>query len=347
MNSPNSVLVTGGAGYIGSHTLLALIDAGYTPTVLDNFSNAQPECLRRVEQLAGQAIPLIEGDVRSDADLQEAFSRCQPRAVVHFAGLKAVGESATAPLDYYATNVGGSIAVLRNMRAFDCRRLIFSSSATVYGAPQSVPVAEDAPLQPASPYGQCKAMIEQIIRDEAQADPDFRAISLRYFNPVGAHPSGCIGEDPHDTPNNLLPFIAQVAVRRRPQLLVFGQDYPTPDGTGIRDYIHVMDLARGHVAALAALAALPGAQAINLGTGRGYSVLQMRSFFAAASGRDIPYQVVERRAGDVAEYFADTRKATALLGWQAQFDAAAMCADGWRWQQANPYGYATAKEPVA
>ena len=333
------ILVTGGAGYIGSHTLVELVTAGYRPVVLDNFSNAVIDSVRRVEAICAARVPVFEGDIGSVADLERVFAATTPAAVLHFAGLKAVGESAEEPIRYYAVNVGGTITLLAAMRRFGCRRLVFSSSATVYGDAGLRPVTETEPLRPANPYGHCKAMIEQIIADEGAADPGFRSVSLRYFNPVGAHESGLIGEDPRQRPNNLMPFVAQVAVGRREKLQIFGADYPTTDGTGIRDYIHVTDLARGHVAALAAMERLEGVRAINLGTGRGYSVMEMLRAFEIASGREIPYEIVGRRSGDVAAYIADTQLATQLLNWRAELGADRMCADTWRWQSTNPNGY--------
>ena len=331
--------MTGGAGYIGSHTVLALIEAGLAPVVVDDFSNSCAAPLQRIAQLSGVFVPCIETDVCDRATLSKVFAQYKPQAVLHFAGLKAVGESVEKPTLYYRKNVGGTWAVLDAMRAHDCRKLIFSSSATVYGSPQFLPYTEAHPLAPMNPYGHSKAMSEQAIRDMCAAWPELQAVSLRYFNPVGAHPSGRLGEDPQGTPNNLMPYIAQVAVGRRPYLRVFGTDYPTEDGTGVRDYIHVMDLAQGHVAALQALPTLADVPAINLGTGQGVSVLQMLQAFGRACGRDVSWQAAERRAGDLPEYFADAALAEQRLGWAARCSLDEMCADTWRWQQDNPQGY--------
>ncbi|HNQ75163.1 MAG TPA: UDP-glucose 4-epimerase GalE [Pseudothauera hydrothermalis] len=334
------VLVTGGAGYIGSHACLALLEAGAEVVVVDDLSNASRESLRRVEQLTGRPLAGFHRmDVRDRAGLDAVFSRYSIGIVLHFAGLKAVGESVADPLRYYQNNVGGAMALLEAMRCHGVRRMVFSSSATVYGDPQSVPIAEEAPLGPTNPYGRTKWMIEQMLADVVTADPRWQVVVLRYFNPVGAHPSGRIGEDPRGTPNNLMPYIAQVAVGRLPVLQVFGGDYPTADGTGVRDFIHVMDLAEGHVRAVQCCAHLPGLTRLNLGTGRGYSVLEVVAAFEAASGVRIPYRIVERRAGDVACCWADPRRAEALLGWRAQRGLAQMCADAWRWQKMNPEGY--------
>lgn len=333
------ILVTGGAGYIGSHMVLVLLDAGYDVLVLDNLSNAKSESLTRVEQLAGRAPLFVEGDIRDVALLDRLFAEHDIAAVMHFAGLKAVGESVAEPLAYYDCNVVGSLRLLEAMARADVRTLVFSSSATVYGDPASVPITEDFPLSATNPYGATKLHIEDMLRDLHRAQPAWRIALLRYFNPVGAHESGRIGEDPNGVPSNLMPFIAQVAVGKRESLSVFGQDYATVDGTGVRDYIHVMDLVEGHLAALRALQREPGLLTVNLGTGQGYSVLQMVAAFAAASGRDIPYRIVERRPGDVAQCYADPARAQQQLGWRAKRDLATMCADHWRWQQQNPEGY--------
>jgi len=333
------ILVTGGAGYIGSHTVLELLGAGHDVVVLDNLSNASPEALERVAALAGRPAPLVIGDLRDEALLERVLSAHRFDAVVHFAGLKAVGESVARPLAYYDNNVAGTVTLLRALDAAGVRRLVFSSSATVYGDPRSVPIREDAPTGPTNPYGRTKWMIEFILRDLAAADPRWSIGNLRYFNPVGAHPSGRIGEDPQGIPNNLMPFIAQVAVGRRERLSVFGGDWPTPDGTGVRDYIHVVDLARGHLAALDRTLAAGGCWSVNLGTGNGYSVLDVVRAFERACGRPIPYSIVERRPGDVAACYADPSQAAELLGWRAQLGIDAMCADSWRWQSANPNGY--------
>ncbi len=335
-----NVLVTGGAGYIGSHTCVELLQAGHGVVVVDNLCNSHEESLRRVERIAGRPIAFHQADVR-ERDALRAVFRAQPiDAVIHFAGLKAVGESVAEPLRYYDNNVFGSIALLEVMAEFGVTQIAFSSSATVYGDPQSVPITEDAPTGATNPYGRSKLMVETLLRDLALSAPRWRIALLRYFNPVGAHASGAIGEDPGGIPNNLLPFVAQVAVGRLPQLQVFGDDYPTPDGTGVRDYIHVVDLARGHLAALRWLAANSGVLTVNLGTGRGYSVLDMVRAFARASGREIPYRVGPRRPGDIAACFADPSLAQELLGWRAELGIEAMCQDSWRWQQGNPQGYA-------
>ncbi len=333
------ILVTGGAGYIGSHTVVELLQSGFEVVVLDSLVNASPESLRRVEAITGRSAPLVVGDLRDAALINRLLSEHRFDAVIHFAGLKAVGESVAQPLEYYDANVAGTITLLRCLDAAGVRRLVFSSSATVYGDPERVPIAEDAPTGPTNPYGRTKWMIEFILQDLAAADARWSIGNLRYFNPVGAHPSGRIGEDPQGIPNNLLPFIAQVAVGRRERLSVFGGDWPTPDGTGVRDYIHVVDLARGHLAALRRVFDVPGAWTVNLGTGRGYSVLDMVRAFEQASGRPVPYAIVERRPGDIATCFADPAQARALLGWQAELEVDAMCVDAWRWQSGNPDGY--------
>ncbi|UCE30729.1 MAG: UDP-glucose 4-epimerase GalE [Burkholderiales bacterium] len=340
MTKPRRVLVTGGAGYIGSHTVIELLGAGYEVLVLDNLSNGSAESLGRVARIAGVAeVPLVVGDIRDQALIERVFEEQPCDAAIHFAGLKAVGESVAEPLSYYDNNVCGSAALLGAMQRAGCRAIVFSSSATVYGDPDSVPIREDAPLRPANPYGRTKWMIELMLEDLAASRPEWRVGILRYFNPVGAHPSGAIGEDPRGIPNNLMPYVAQVAVGRRDLLRVFGGDWPTPDGTGVRDYIHVVDLARGHVAALERLFAAPGAWRVNLGTGRGYSVLDMVHAFERASGRPVPYRIVERRPGDIATCYADPQRAAELLDWRAEHDIDTMCADAWRWQSANPDGY--------
>ena len=334
------ILVTGGAGYIGSHTCVELLSAGHDVTVFDNFSNSQPEALARVERITGKKPVLIEGDIRDSAALAAALRQSGASAVIHFAGLKAVGESVQNPLIYYDNNVVGTVRLLEAMSACGVKTLVFSSSATVYGDPQCLPLREDHPLSATNPYGQTKLVIETMLRDLYRSDPDWRIGILRYFNPVGAHESGLIGEDPQGTPNNLLPFVAQVAVGRREFLNVWGNDYTTPDGTGVRDYIHVVDLARGHLKALERLQTHAECVAINLGTGVGYSVLDMVRAFEQASGQPVPYQVAPRRAGDVAACYADAALALALLGWRAERGLETMCADAWRWQSANPNGYA-------
>jgi len=330
------ILVTGGAGYIGSHTCVELLEAGYRVRVYDNLSNSDPEALRRVEAITGIAPEFVRGDIRDGQRLREAMRGCE--AVIHFAGLKAVGESVRRPLEYYDNNVGGTLTLLRVMDEEGVRRLVFSSSATVYGEPETLPLREDHPLRPTNPYGRSKWMIEEILRDLCRSDENWAVAILRYFNPVGAHESGLIGEDPLGVPDNLMPFIAQVAVGRREELRIFGDDYPTSDGTGVRDYIHVSDLAAGHLKALEFLRR-PGCTAINLGTGRGYSVLEMVRAFEEASGRPVPYRIVGRRPGDIAACYADPTRARELLGWEARRDLKAMCRDSWRWQSRNPEGY--------
>jgi UDP-glucose 4-epimerase len=335
------ILVTGGAGYIGSHTCLQLLQQGHEVMVFDNLCNSSPVALQRVQTLAGRAVSFCKGDIRDPQALAALFAAHRFEAVVHFAGLKAVGESVAQPLQYYHNNFQGTLALLQAMQQANVKTLVFSSSATVYGDPQALPIAEDAPRSATNPYGQSKLMIEHMLADLCHADPAWRVARLRYFNPVGAHPSGQIGEDPSGTPNNLMPFVSQVACGVRPKLSVFGADYPTPDGTGVRDYIHVMDLARGHMAALERLAAEPAGAllSVNLGTGKGVSVLQLVAAFERASGKPVPYQIVARRPGDIASCYADASRAKTLLGWQAELDLDAMCADTWRWQAANPRGY--------
>jgi UDP-glucose 4-epimerase len=334
------VLLTGGAGYIGSHTAVECLAAGHEVVVFDNLSNSSVKSLDRVRQITGTAVDFVQGDIRDRAALRALFAAHAIDAVVHFAGLKAVGESVEKPLLYYDNNIGGSIVLFEEMTAAGVKSVVFSSSATVYGDPATVPITEDFPLSATNPYGQSKLFIEQMLRDVALADAGWNVALLRYFNPVGAHESGLIGEDPRGIPNNLMPYVAQVAVGRRPHLNVFGGDYPTPDGTGVRDYIHVVDLARGHVAALNKLRGLGGVQTWNLGTGRGVSVLDMVRAFEAASGKPVPYQIVARRAGDVAQCWADPARAAKELGWRAEYDLQRMCADAWRWQSGNPEGYA-------
>ncbi len=334
------ILVTGGAGYIGSHSCIELAASNHQVVILDNLCNASPVAVARAEKLAGTRFPLHRIDLRDGPALDALFAGEGFDAVVHFAALKAVGESVERPLEYFDNNVGGSIRLLQAMRKHGCRRLVFSSSATVYGNPDSVPVTEDAPLRVTNPYGRTKLMMEDIIRDACAADPGFSAILLRYFNPVGAHPSGDIGEDPRGIPNNLMPYICQVAVGRRERLSVFGSDWPTVDGTGVRDYIHVVDLARAHADAVSALEhARHPATTLNLGTGHGISVLQLVQAFERASGREVPYEIVARRAGDVAEVYADPRRARETIGWTATRGVDEMCADAWRWQSGNPNGY--------
>jgi UDP-glucose 4-epimerase len=357
-----NLLITGGAGFIGSHTCLVLLEAGHQLVVLDSFANSSPESLRRVRELAGPAagerLLLVEGDIRRAPDLERAFTAISTAAaasgeaasgeatgidaVIHFAGLKAVGESVAKPLLYWDVNVAGSCALLAAMRQHDCRTIVFSSSATLYGMPETVPIPETAPIQPINPYGHTKTAVEKLLASLAASEPGWRIGCLRYFNPVGAHPSGRIGEDPNGIPNNLFPFVSQVAVGRRPKLQVFGGDWPTPDGTGVRDYIHVMDLAEGHRAALdVLLAEEPQLLCVNLGSGTGNSVLEVVTSFEAASGRAVPYQVVERRAGDAAITVADPSLAAERLGWRTRRGLADICRDGWAWQSANPKGYAS------
>lgn len=334
------ILVTGGAGYIGSHTCLELLKAGYELVVLDNFSNSKPESLRRVEKITDKSIKLIEGDVRNRDLLRDIFSTNTIDGVIHFAGLKSVGESVEKPLVYYDNNVSGSIILTEVMAEFDVRVLVFSSSATVYGNPENLPISENSPVgQTTNPYGGSKLMVEQIYTDLAKSNSRWKIALLRYFNPVGAHESGEIGEDPNDIPNNLMPYISQVAVGRREKLTVFGDDYATVDGTGVRDYIHVVDLAQGHVKALVWLQNQVGAHIFNLGTGRGYSVLEVVKAFESASNSVVPYQISPRRAGDVAEVYADCRKAENKFGWKAERDINTMCQDTWHWQEKNPLGY--------
>ena len=335
-----AVLVTGGLGYIGSHTTVSLAAAGYRPVIVDNLGNAKASVLERLRALAGDVgIAFRRADVRDQAAIADLLREEQVQAVVHFAAWKAVGESVEKPLMYYENNIGGTIALLQAMAECGVRRLVFSSSATVYGEPERLPLTEDHPLRPVNPYAKCKLMAEHILADQAAADPAFRYAALRYFNPIGAHPSGRIGEDPRGVPNNLLPYVAQVAVGRRPALRVWGRDYPTGDGTGVRDYLHVMDLAEGHVAALGFLERDARSITANLGTGRGYSVLEVVRAFERASGKSIPLEFHPRRAGDVAECYADARRAEQELGWRARLTLDEMCADAWRWQSRNPQGY--------
>ena len=333
------VFITGGAGYIGSHTCVELIQAGHQVSVFDNFCNSQPEALARVERITGQRPTLYHGDIRDADALTQALRDSKATSVIHFAGLKAVGESVQNPLAYYDNNVVGTLRLLQAMRACEVKALVFSSSATVYGDPQQLPIPESHPLSTTNPYGQTKLVIEEMLRDVYRSDTSWRFAILRYFNPVGAHASGLIGEDPQGTPNNLMPFVAQVAIGRREFLNVWGDDYATADGTGVRDYIHVVDLALGHLKALERLENHAECEAINLGTGVGYSVLDMVKAFEQACGKTLPYQVAPRRAGDIAACYANADKAQRLLGWKAERDLKAMCEDGWRWQSANPQGY--------
>ena len=379
LSSPStSILITGGTGYIGSHTVVALISAGYDPVIVDNLSNSKIAVLERIEAITGKRPPFYQADLRDRAALDAVFKQHPIAAAIHFAGLKAVGESVAEPLHYYENNIESTLSLCSVMAARGLKRLVFSSSATVYGDPHTVPIREDFPLAPANPYGRTKLMIEQILQDLYASDPAWQIALLRYFNPVGAHPSGLIGEDPGGFPNNLMPYISQVAVGRRERLSVFGSDYPTPDGTGVRDYIHVMDLAEGHVAALHYMekaesssphdsscqrkpvssedASFPTSMSspnslsfprrresipliVNLGTGRGYSVLEMVSAFEKTSGKTIPYQITDRRPGDIAACYADPTLAKELLGWTASRTLNDMCTDTWRWQSQNPAGY--------
>ncbi|KMM16915.1 UDP-glucose 4-epimerase GalE [Synechococcus sp. GFB01] len=342
------LLITGGAGFIGSHTCLVLLAAGHHLVVIDNYDNSSPESLRRVAELAGPGasgrLAVVEGDIRNAADLERAFAAApadQPiEGVIHFAGLKAVGESVRDPLRYWDVNLSGSRQLLASMQAHGCRTIVFSSSCTVYGLPETVPIRETAPIQPINPYGHSKAAVEQLLADLATSEQGWRIARLRYFNPVGAHPSGRIGEDPSGIPNNLFPFVSQVAVGRRERLQVFGGDWPTPDGSGVRDYIHVMDLAEGHQAALDKLMKeAPQLLTVNLGSGRGLSVLEVVRAFESTCGRPIPYTIVERRPGDAAITVADPALASERLGWRTRRSLAEMCRDGWAWQNANPTGY--------
>ncbi len=333
------ILVTGGSGYIGSHTVLALLEAGHEVVVLDNLSNSTETSLQRVQQLAGRPLRFHKVDLLDEPALRAVFAEEGIEAVIHFAGLKAVGESVEKPLTYYHNNVGGTLNLLRVMDSYDVRTLVFSSSATVYGASEQVPLIEKMPLDAVNPYGRTKEQIEDILSDLGAADGRWNIALLRYFNPVGAHESGLIGEDPTGIPNNLLPFVAQVAVGRREKVRVFGNDYPTPDGTGVRDYIHVVDLAAGHLAALKYLTEHRGVYRWNLGTGKGSSVLEVLDAFSRASGREIPYEFAPRRPGDAAVSYADPSAAMADLGWSAHRNLDTMCEDHWRWQKNNPQGY--------
>ncbi|ELI5716968.1 UDP-glucose 4-epimerase GalE [Vibrio fluvialis] len=334
------VLITGGMGYIGSHTCVQMIAAGMTPIMVDNLCNAKAEVLNRIEALTGGRPAFYQGDIRDEAFLDSVFAKHDVQAVIHFAGLKAVGESVSKPIEYYDNNVNGTLVLVRSMRKAGVKSLVFSSSATVYGDPQTVPITETSPTgATTNPYGRSKYMVEQCLADLVVAEPEWSITLLRYFNPVGAHPSGTMGEDPQGIPNNLMPFIAQVAVGRREKLAVFGNDYATPDGTGVRDYIHVMDLADGHIAALQVVGTQAGLHIYNLGTGKGSSVLDMVNAFSQACGKAVPYEICPRRPGDIAECWASTEKAQRELGWQAKLSLADMTADTWRWQSNNPQGY--------
>lgn len=333
------ILVTGGAGYIGSHTVVQLLEAGAQVIVLDNLCNSKREVINRIEKITGRRPEFVVGDIRDRALLRAVFNNHRIDSVIHFAGLKAVGESVQKPLEYYDNNVSGSLILFEEMARAGVKSLVFSSSATVYGDPASVPITEDFPLKTTNPYGQSKLMVEDILRDLYKSDASWNIALLRYFNPVGAHESGLIGEDPSGIPNNLMPFVAQVAVGKRAKLAVFGNDYPTPDGTGVRDYIHVDDLASGHLAAISALNKQGGLMTVNLGTGRGYSVLEMIKAFEKACGKSVEFEVINRRPGDIAACYANPLKAKELLGWVAQHDIDRMCVDAWRWQSMNPMGF--------
>lgn len=334
-----SVLVTGGAGYIGSHTLIALCEAGIEPVVVDNLYNSKQEALKRVEKITGKSVRFYEEDVRNEDALERIFSENEIEAVIHFAGLKAVGESVQKPLEYYDNNLISTLALCKVMRRHNVKRFVFSSSATVYGLAKTMPLKEGMPLGAINPYGRTKLFIEEILRDVAVSDPSWSITLLRYFNPIGAHESGMIGEDPKGIPNNLMPYIAQVAVGRLEKLHVFGNDYNTVDGTGVRDYIHVVDLAEGHVKAVQWVLNNTGCEEINLGTGNGTSVLELKDAFERASGVNIPFVIDPRRPGDPDEVYADPTKAKELLGWTAKLSVDRMCADSWRWQKNNPNGY--------
>ena len=334
------VLVTGGAGFIGSHTVVELLEGGYEVVIIDNFSNSSPLVLSRIEEITGKRPLLIEGDIRDRALLDDVFKQHEIDAVVHFAGLKAVGESVQKPLEYYDNNVSGSVVLFEAMRDAGVKRLVFSSSATVYGDPEEIPISENCPIGvPTNPYGMSKLMVERILQDLVVAEADFSVALLRYFNPIGAHESGLIGENPSGIPNNLLPYVTQVAIGKLAQLSVFGSDYPTVDGTGVRDYIHVVDLAKGHLAALDYLKGTVGCHVWNLGTGQGYSVLQIIEAFEKATGVSVPYKLVERRAGDIAECWSNPAKAKDELGWEAGYGLEDMMRHSWKWQKGNPEGF--------
>lgn len=334
-----AILVTGGAGYIGSHTSVELLKAGYQIIILDNLSNSKPESLNRIREITGSDFRFYKADLREKDALTSVFTENSIDAVIHFAGLKAVGESVQIPLHYYENNITGTLTLCKVMKEFGIKKLVFSSSATVYGSPEKVPILENFPLSAANPYGRTKLMIEEILRDVYRSDRTWSISLLRYFNPIGAHGSGRIGEDPSGLPNNLMPYITQVAVGKLKELYVFGNNYPTPDGTGVRDYIHVVDLAIGHLKALEKVISMSGVEAYNLGTGKGYSVLQLVTAFDQATGKKIPYRIVDRRPGDVAECYADPGKAKCELGWTAERSIEQMCIDAWRWQLNNPSGY--------
>ncbi|AFQ49033.1 UDP-glucose 4-epimerase GalE [Burkholderia cepacia] len=339
MTAKGTILVTGGAGYIGSHTAVELLDNGYDVVIVDNLVNSKAESVRRIEQITGRTPAFHQVDVCDEAALAKVFDAHPITGTIHFAALKAVGESVAKPLEYYRNNIGGLLAVLKVMRERNVRQFVFSSSATVYGVPERSPIDESFPLSATNPYGQSKLIAEQILRDLEVSDPSWRIATLRYFNPVGAHASGLIGEDPAGIPNNLMPYVAQVAVGKLEKLRVFGSDYPTPDGTGVRDYIHVVDLAKGHIAALDALVTRDASFVVNLGTGQGYSVLEVVRAFEKASSRPVPYELVARRPGDIAECYANPQAAADLIGWRATLGIDEMCADHWKWQEGNPRGF--------
>ncbi|RFB11057.1 UDP-glucose 4-epimerase GalE [Bacillus sp. HNG] len=334
-----AVLITGGAGYIGSHTCVELLHAGYEIVVVDNLSNSKIDSLTRVKEITGKDFPFYQIDLLDKGCLESVFSDHKIEAVIHFAGLKAVGESVEIPLHYYRNNLSGTLVLCEVMKAFGVKRMVFSSSATVYGMPDRVPISEDFPLSATNPYGRTKLMIEEILRDLYVSDQEWSVSLLRYFNPIGAHHSGRIGEDPNGLPNNLMPYITQVAIGKLKELRVFGNDYPTVDGTGVRDYIHVVDLAKGHLKALEKIMSTTGVEAYNLGTGSGYSVLEMVAAFQKAAGKTIPYKIVDRRPGDIAVCYADPTKAKEELGWVAEKGIEEMCQDSWKWQSENPEGY--------
>lgn len=333
------ILVTGGAGFIGTHTVIELVEAGHQVVVVDNLVNSSHKSLAVVEEITGSEIPFYEVDIRDTDALLSIFKKEKPTGVIHFAGLKAVGESTRIPLTYYDNNISGTLSLLKVMEAVNCKNIIFSSSATVYGDPHTVPILEDFPLSVTNPYGRTKLMLEEILTDIYAADKDWNVVLLRYFNPIGAHKSGDLGENPNGVPNNLLPYVSQVAVGKLKEVQVFGHDYPTPDGTGVRDYIHVVDLAKGHVAALQKITEGSGLNIYNLGTGKGYSVLEIIQNMEKAVGHSIPYRLVDRRPGDIATCYSDPQKAKDELGWEAQFDITTMCEDAWRWQSKHPNGF--------
>ncbi len=340
MNGKGTILVTGGAGFIGSHTCVELLDAGYDVAVIDNLVNSRTESLARVERITGKKVTFYQDDACDKTALKRIFDAHPIAGAIHFAALKAVGESVAKPIEYYSNNIGSLLAVLDVMRERNVRNFVFSSSATVYGVPKSVPIDESFPLSATNPYGQSKLIAEQVLRDLEVSDPSWRIATLRYFNPVGAHKSGLIGEDPAGMPNNLMPYVAQVAIGKLERLRVFGSDYDTHDGTGVRDYIHVVDLARGHIATINALKSLDRSFVVNLGTGQGYSVLDVVKAFEKASGKAVPYELVPRRPGDIAACYADPAAAEKLIGWRANHGIERMCADHWRWQSQNPKGFA-------